>query len=79
MGIKLMDTDGMQESDTLGVLNAFGVEHAKKLKRHEKAVTWAQQAVLIERKCLGEDSNEYQAAYTLLAVAQKCERQSLHI
>jgi hypothetical protein len=64
-GIELMETEGMGESDALGIFYTLAVEYAIKLERHEDAFSWAEKAVLVERKCLGEDSNEYQAAYEL--------------
>lgn len=52
----------MAESDTLGLFYHFGIKLAVKLGRYEDALSWAEQALAIDRKCLGEDSLEYQAA-----------------
>jgi hypothetical protein len=69
-GIRLMEIEGMEESDTLGIFYALAVKYGIKLDRQDEAISWAGKAMMIERKCLGEDSKEYQAALELLATAQ---------
>ncbi|KAF3277924.1 hypothetical protein TWF970_004802 [Orbilia oligospora] len=68
--IKLLEKEGMEETDTLGVLYTEGVRLAVKIGEEEKAVEWAEKAVEIEKKCLGEDSREFVAAKELLEMAR---------
>ncbi|KAH8802514.1 hypothetical protein F5884DRAFT_473730 [Xylogone sp. PMI_703] len=69
-GIRFMEKEGMEESDTLGVFYTLAIKYAVKLGHLEEAGSWADKAVDIERKCLGEDSEEYQAACDLKRLVQ---------
>ncbi len=60
-----MEEEAMQESDTAGLLYSLAAKHAINLDMWPEAVAWAEQAVSVERKCLGEDSREYQVACEL--------------
>ncbi|KAK6331603.1 hypothetical protein TWF718_002152 [Orbilia javanica] len=68
--IRLLQKEGMEETDTLGVVYTEGVKLAVKVGEEENAVEWAEKVVEIERKCLGEDSKEFVAAGELLEMAR---------
>ncbi|EPS40040.1 hypothetical protein H072_6181 [Dactylellina haptotyla CBS 200.50] len=72
--IKLLEEEGMEETDTLGVVYAAAVKLGLKLRREEEAVEWAQKVVEIEVKCLGTDSKEYQTALQLLETAKSARQ-----
>ncbi|KAF3938630.1 hypothetical protein ABW19_dt0203004 [Dactylella cylindrospora] len=64
--IRLLEKEGMEETDTLGVVYILGAKFAVKCGQEEDAVGWAEKLIEIEKKCLGEDSYEYQRAVELL-------------
>ncbi|KAK6506517.1 hypothetical protein TWF506_011423 [Arthrobotrys conoides] len=72
--IRLLEKEGMEETDTLGVMYTDGVRLAVKVGEEENAVEWAEKVVEIERKCLGEDSKEFVAAKELLEMARGVQR-----
>ncbi|KAK6540512.1 hypothetical protein TWF694_009303 [Orbilia ellipsospora] len=73
--IKLLEKEGMEESDTLGVAYKTAVRVGMILGTtdRERLVEWAEKAVGIEAKCLGEDSKEYIAATRLLEAARQSQ------
>ncbi|KAH8896773.1 SET domain-containing protein [Thozetella sp. PMI_491] len=72
--IRMMEDEELAESDTLGILCSLAARYAIKLERTEQAIGWAERAVDIERKCLGEDSREFQEACELL---ESCHASSI--
>ncbi|KAK6511136.1 hypothetical protein TWF481_000058 [Arthrobotrys musiformis] len=67
--IRLLKKEGMEETDTLGLVYAEGVRLGMMIgdeDEQESMVEWAEKAVEVERKCLGEDSKEFIAAVHLL-------------
>lgn len=69
--IRLLEKEGMEETDTLGAAYAAGVRLAVKVGEEEDALEWAEKAIEIERKCLGEDSVEFVRAGELLEIARR--------
>ncbi|RVD84859.1 uncharacterized protein DFL_003196 [Arthrobotrys flagrans] len=67
--IRLLEKEGMGETDTLGVVYTEGVRLVVKVGEEERAVEWAEKVLEIERKCLGEDSKEFVAARELSEMA----------
>jgi tetratricopeptide (TPR) repeat protein len=64
-GLRLMNTQGMEETDTLGYLLSLAAKYGSRIGRHDEAVDWVDRLIDIEKKCLGEDSNEYEKAIEL--------------
>ncbi|KAK6074443.1 set domain-containing protein 5 [Seiridium cupressi] len=64
-GMQLMEKQGMEETDTLGYLLSLAIKHGLRLGRVAEAAQWAERLVVVEKKCLGEDSDEYDAAEEL--------------
>ncbi|KAF3915226.1 hypothetical protein ABW20_dc0108873 [Dactylellina cionopaga] len=74
--IELLEKEGMEETDTLGIVYTLGVRLAIRVGKEEDAVKWAENTVEIERKCLGDDSREYQQAVELLDMAKKAKAEA---
>ncbi|KAH6661182.1 hypothetical protein BKA67DRAFT_654314 [Truncatella angustata] len=70
-GMRLMESEGMEETDTLGYLLALAIRYGARNGRKEELMQWTERLVVIERKCLGEDSNEYDAAVELHRIAKE--------
>ncbi|CAD0112651.1 unnamed protein product [Aureobasidium uvarum] len=68
--ICLMLEDGLEETDTLGVAYENAAEYNLAMGCKEDAVKWAEKDLEIERKCCGEDSDEYANALKLLESAR---------
>ncbi|KAJ6258806.1 hypothetical protein Dda_6860 [Drechslerella dactyloides] len=66
--IRLLQKEGMAETDTLGVICLIGAQLASLAggKWEEQAGEWARTAVAVDRKCVGEDSMEYLRAAEVL-------------
>lgn len=78
--IKGLEKEGMEETDTLGVVYTLGVRHLMMIEslgpkdvgeRAKQAVEWMEEVMRIERKCLGEDSFEFERAVELLRVVKE--------
>lgn len=69
--IRLMEEEGLEESDTLGEAYGTAADYAIEIGWHDTAIRWAEKALAIERKCCGEDSPEYDKARLLLEYARK--------
>ncbi|KAF3912350.1 hypothetical protein AA313_de0206657 [Arthrobotrys entomopaga] len=74
--IRLLEKEGMEESDTLGVAYSTAVKIGMILDTTdgERVVEWAEKAVGIEAKCLGEDSKEHMAATELLEAVKRANK-----
>jgi hypothetical protein len=68
--ISLMLEDGLEETDTLGEAYEVAAEYNLAMGCKEDAIKWAEKDLEIERKCCGEDSNEYIKALSLLESAR---------
>lgn len=64
-GLRLMEEHGMAETDTSGYLLSLAATYGARTGRRAEAIEWAEKLVDIERKCLGDDSNEYRTAVEL--------------
>lgn len=64
-GLRLMEEHGMAETDTSGYLLSLAATYGARTGRRAEALEWAEKLVGIERKCLGDDSNEYRTAVEL--------------
>ncbi|KAI1842166.1 hypothetical protein JX266_011699 [Neoarthrinium moseri] len=69
-GVRLMNKEQMEESDTLGFLLTLATRYGLLMGQAEAAALWAASVVAIEEKCLGEDSNEHHAALVLRKTAE---------
>lgn len=73
-GLRLMERQGMEETDTLGYLLSLAATYGWRCQQESEALAWSTRLVLVEKKCLGEDSNEYWAAVDLLHAVSRISR-----
>lgn len=64
-GMRLMEQQGMAETDTLGYLLPLAAICGFKCHQEDKSLAWIERLMQLERRCLGEDSNEYLDAVDL--------------
>ncbi|KAI0126830.1 hypothetical protein BJ170DRAFT_420717 [Xylariales sp. AK1849] len=64
-GIETMEKEGMEESDTLGFLLSLAIKYGLNISREDATLAMADRLLVVERKCLGEDSNEFDDAVKL--------------